>query len=224
MKVVIKDSHINLDNVDYFAYDSIAVATIGAYGEKRTFEPNPSKHGLNKKGELTSAAFQDRPKIISSHGPYEYAIDNSVKGGFGGAFKADLKVATIDGHVGIDAFAGRQDALRFMCFFVDPDPMATVINNAGKKNHIKDLGGDARVVHRVIIAIDDKLAKYLGGDATFDVKAGAGPIEIEVTIDAKANTKTTLSFSDPTCIGYLLMKVKWNNDRVVETEDDVWSL
>ena len=223
MKVVIHDSHINLDNKNYFCFDAL-VQVIGAYGDKRGLEPNPAKHGINKHGEIGQAAFNGRPKIVHSSGPFDYTIDSSVKGGFDAAFKAGLKVLTLDGQANVGAYAGKQDQLRFMLFDVDLDPMASVISGAGVKNKIKDIGNDARVVHRVIVAIDGKLSEYLGGGASFDVKAGAGPLGIEVEVDAKTHSKITLELGDETCLGYLLMKFDWDHDRVVNPKDDVWSI
>jgi hypothetical protein len=221
MKIVIHDSHINLDNKNYFCFDGL-VQIIGDYGDKRGLEPNPAKHGINKHGEMGQAAFKGRPKIVHSYGPYDYTIDSSVKGGFNAAFKAGLKVLTLDGHASVGAYAGKQDQLRLTLLAVDLDPMASVISGAGVKGKIKDIGNDARVVHRAIVATDGTLSEYLGGGASFDVKEGAGPLGIEVVVDAKTQ-RNTLEF-DETCIGYGLMKFDWDHDRVVNPKDDVWTI
>ena len=151
-------------------------------------------------------------------------FDSSVKGGFDTAFTANLKVLTLDGHQGVGSYATKQEALRFMCFFIDLDPMINVINGAGLKGKIKDVGDDARVVHRLIVAVDDKLAQYLGSSASYGVNAGAGPLAITVEADAATQKTTTLELSDDTCLAYLLMKFDWDHDRAVSPKEDVWTI
>lgn len=222
--VVVKDNHLTFGGVAYFRGHAEEVE-IGSIGEKRT--PLTKQNYLEVKDRIPV------PKIdIAKATTVEIDWSRTNKN----AFDANVSAIIKGIPVGLDANDTfkklRNDDLKLVKFSVSNNAMERAINNAPRKR--EDLvrwGKNARVAHQIFVVIEAETAQALNRAGSVNLSAGMNDV-VEVSVDNSYSTSgySKVRLSAGTTFAYLLAKFDWdaklkkNRDKVVDLDDDQWSL
>jgi hypothetical protein len=226
--VVLKDNHLTFGGKAYFRCNADDVYAPGCIGEKRT--PWLKENYLEVKDLIPVNKIDViRSSVIGLD------TSNLSTGDVGANIKAIVPV----GGVPVPATLGVDDAfkklksseIKLVKFSVMNNDMMKAANNSPDKiQSLINWGDDARIAIEVFVAMDATLATKFANDASVTLSAGVDKV-VKATVGAGGSGSggTTVQMTNMG-FAYLLAKIDWdahekkNQTRIVDLDDDQWSL
>jgi hypothetical protein len=215
----IADNHLQLEGINYFRANSSDVQ-IGDLGEKHT--PLTQQNYLSVEGGVPAPKLKVRRVLTLS-------IDQST------LTEKNLGVTiTVPGFGTVTPAAAsqqlREDTLKLVKLEMLPADLVDGANHSPKViDALKRIGNDGRLVHQVILALQNSTATTFSKAVTLDIEGTVAGLQLTAHASGGSSGGTTINLSKST-FAYLLLKPKWdannknNWTRIVDWEDDQWSL
>jgi hypothetical protein len=219
MKVVIRNKNINVAGFDYFTGDAPSIV-FGGFGDKRT--PVAGANFLNMTGVLPAPKLA-KVKLITTTLEVEFSgsVDGSLFGGvkvpvFGGGTMKLTAGAVNDGKVKLMKLSPMGDKELIDEYNDSPAVLRQLI----------DIGGGARVVESVLIAVEVELHRKFTAGLSTKGSVIINGVLVDVEGAANVQRETTVKVEQGTCLGYSLSEPRWdatldrNKTRVVSLRPD----
>jgi hypothetical protein len=221
MKATITDHNINLEGFKYFVGKASDIV-FGAWGDKKTPIGPGKLNYLDVSGVVPSAKLENVNLIVTEL-TVEFADSKGINL-FGGVKVPGL--ASGNGGLTIKDFSSGKIKL----VKISPKGENTLINQLNDCPHIKngliDIGGGARVVEDVLIAVEANLFDSFSAGLTANgaVVVDGAMVKAEAAADLQKAEKIELG--PGTTVGYSLAEPKWdahqdkNKTKIVDLRDD----
>lgn len=212
--VEIEASYFKYGGTKYFRRDA-PVVKLGSYGQKKT--PLLAINYLAVEDTIATEKLAAHAEVSKS-GPviidWKKYSKTDVSANFG------FKYFTMGAKTALtgDYETFKSAKLKLVMFSIAEGPMKKAINGSDAVlNYLKKEGSDGRVVTRVWVVVDAKLATHLENSTTVTLSGKAGgAIEITAKLSASSSTSEshTIILPKGMVFAYLLSKVKdWNKGK-----------
>lgn len=221
--VTIHSNHVSYFGSQFFVGNAPSIR-IGSYGKKAT--PLFGMNKLEVKDDLPQPKLKNRRVKVTT--PMYLDSSQTSSKEFSDALSASIKVVGINGTETATYSDAKSQKIKFVQIFVNEEDMKAAINASPKaRNNLASYGGDARVVHSILVAMNAEFSEEFvsGYNHELDVNA-AGILSVEFESKVAATGTQTLTLGAGTTLAYLLLDLKWNKDktRVDSTSTDEWSV
>ena len=222
MKAKITDHNINLEGFKYFVGKASSVPSIGAWGDKKTPIGPGKVNYLDVSNVIPSGKLADVKLIVTA-----LEVEFSDSSGIDLFVNAVIPgLAKGNGGVTIGDFSkGKVKLLK-----ISPDGENTLIkqinNSPAMIKGLIDLGGGARVVEDVLIAVEATLYDKFSAKLTAKGAAIVDGVLVQKEFAAGWDQNSVVHLEGPTTIGYSLSEPKWdahqdkNKTAVTDLRDD----